>query len=122
MTPDQLVTVLRGIRLPVCRSEAEVRAHIDAALDAAGVGYWREVKLGRGCRVDYLVDGGIVLEAKRGKPNSRAVAAQVERYARHPTVTAVVIVVDRNLARAPLNAAGKPVHYVALNKQWGIAT
>lgn len=82
----------------------------------------REVKLGPGNVVDFMLPGGIVIEVKKGKPPSTPkVLAQVERYAAFPRVKSIIIVVEGKLN--PISGTtenGKPVALVNLAKQWGV--
>lgn len=122
LSAEDVVTVLRGLRIGVAKSEAEICRHIAGALADVRIASCVEYRLGPRCRVDfYLPTLGLAIEVKKGKPNSARVTAQVERYASFDSVAAVILVVERSVADAPLTAHGKPVHYVALNKNWGIA-
>lgn len=113
---------MRGIRIPVVRLEAEVVAAIMKAFRDAGIAYEHEVTISPRCRVDLLVDGGIAVEVKKGKPNTRRVNEQVARYASSEMVTAVVLVSERGLIRHINEAHGKPIRYVALSHNWGLTT
>jgi hypothetical protein len=118
---DGVVAVLGDLRLrPGLREEAVVAA-VKARLDSAGIAYRAEVKLGPRSRIDLLTAGGVGIEVKQGKPNSRQVWAQLERYAASAQIAALVVVVSRNIAGHGCLAGGKPVRYVALNRNWGIA-
>lgn len=119
---NSVLSVLRGVRLPPVRLESEVVNAIGKALDEAGIVFKLEVAIAPGCRVDLLVEGGIAIEVKKGKPNARIVAGQVRRYASVESVEAVVLVSERGLVRHITEASGKPVEYVALSQNWGLTT
>jgi hypothetical protein len=119
---DRVLAALRSIRIPVVRRESEVVGAIVGVLDEEGIAYRREVTVAPRCRVDLLVEGGIAIEVKRGKPNSRKVAEQVRRYAAGEDVTTVVLVTERGLVCHLEEAHGKPIRYVALSKNWGLTT
>lgn len=118
---DQVLASLRRLRVQIVGMEYDLQADIAAQFDKDGVTYSKEHKLGPHNRVDFLIAGGIGVEVKKGKPNSRQVMAQVERYAQFPQITALVLVVERNVFQYDRSANGKPVYYISLAKQWGIA-
>jgi len=119
---DSVLAAVRSIHLPPVRLESDVVDEIRKVLDGAGISFELEVVVAPRCRVDFLVEGGIVIEVKKGKPNTRTVAAQVQRYASGEKVKAVVLVSERGLVHHIGEAHGKPVKYVALSKNWGLTT
>lgn len=116
-----VVGVLLELRLNPLGDEYVLQDVIGEALARAGVGFSREVRLGRGARVDFLVDGGVVIEVKNGKPNGRALGEQVARYCGFDVVRGVVVVVSRSAWGVEAEVDGKPVSYVALNRNWGVS-
>lgn len=123
MTPSTLPTLidgLRAIRIDPARLETGIHDDIAAMMTARGIAYRHEVTLGPRCRVDFLVDG-VVIEVKKGKASSPDVIAQIERYCGFGDVHAVILVVERNIFRLPAQINGKPVEYVPLSANWGIA-
>ncbi len=125
MTPaESLAAVLRvlaAFRPRILAVEAELQTEIASALAREGIRYEREHWLGARNRIDFLVDAGVGIEVKKGKPSSKAVNAQVSRYLSFPSLSALVLVVERNVFAPIHEAHGKPVHYVALNRQGGVA-
>jgi hypothetical protein len=117
-----IVAALGDLRLHATASEQHIHREIGAALDRAGIPHKHEARIAPRCRVDFLCDGGVAIEVKRGKPHTGRVAAQVARYAASPLVAAVVLVLERNLIHTPAGAHGKPVRVVALATNWGIVT
>lgn len=116
---ERILDRLRGIRFsaPV-EYESDIHVAISEALQGFDVRH--EVQLSPRNRIDFVVDG-VGIEVKKGKPNSRRLAAQVERYAMSDAVNAVVIVSERNVWNVPHVVAGKPVYYVPLSGNWGVA-
>ena len=110
-----LAAITRALRAHRFRydAEAELQEGIGRVLTAAGIGFEREVSIGRGDRIDFVA-GGVGIEVKRAGGLS-AVTRQLHRYAQAPTITALVLVTDRmQLARLPDTLAGKPVQVVSL--------
>jgi hypothetical protein len=125
MSSDSLTQVVRvatTLRLHAVTSEYQVQDALAAALTAAGISFEREVRLSPRNRVDFLCEGGVAIEVKRGKPNTRRVQAQVDRYCACEQVTALVIVTERALIWTPSSSSGKIVQTVALSLNWGLAT
>lgn len=118
-----VVASVKKLRVNHQRREFDLQGAIAAQLAADGIPHAREVKLGPGNVIDFLVPGGIGIEVKKGKPPSTArVLAQVERYAAFPAITSIVVVVEgklHNVAGSTEN--GKPCVCVNLAKQWGVA-
>lgn len=119
---DRIVAALGNLRLHATASEQHIHREIGSMLRAAGIAYVHEAKIAPRCRVDFLCDGGVAIEVKRGKPHTGRVEAQVARYAASPLVAAVVLVLERNLIHTPAGAHGKPVRVVSLATNWGIVT
>jgi len=119
---NNVIGAVRTVRLPPVRLESDVVDAIKKSLDLVEIPYEQEVVVAPRSRVDLLVEGGIAIEVKRGKPNTRTVARQVERYAGSDMVTAIVLVSERGLIHHIVEAHGKPIEYVALSKNWGLST
>jgi hypothetical protein len=118
---DAVERAVRGVRGALVDSEYELHGRIARELEAAGIAFEREVKLGERMRIDFLCQGGVGIEVKKGKVGSAALAGQAWRYAGSDRVTALVLVVERNVAHVPATANGKPVRYIGLSKLWGVA-
>ena len=119
---EEILQVIERIKVDPVRLEADVVDTISQCLYQHGITFRREVKISQGCRVDFLVDGGVAIEVKKGKPNASAVSSQLSRYAASSQITAVVLVSERGLIRHITEAHGKPVRYIALSHNWGITT
>lgn len=117
---EAILKILGQIRSVYFRDEYAIQKRIAELLTANDVQFQAEYPLDKRNRVDFLA-GGVLIEVKAGKPNSHRLANQVERYAQFPEVEAVVIVVERNVFHVPSCVNGKPVHYVSLSSNWGVA-
>ena len=115
-----ILSSLGSVRAPVVFDERALHVLIEQALLEGGVRFEREARIAPRCRVDFLCDGGIVIEVKRGKPYASKLLPQIRRYAACDGVSAVVVVVERT-ARVPGIVGGKPCVLFGLNRLWGIA-
>ncbi len=118
--PDTILRTLECLQLHPTAKEFEIHEHIKHLLSIACVQFQHEYILGPRARVDFLCAGGIAIEVKKGKPNSRTLEAQAARYAAFDAVTVVILVVEQNVFQPPEEVHGKPVYYVSLAKNWGI--
>jgi hypothetical protein len=123
MTPamEQMVAIIREIRIKPSITEYELQEQIQGLLVAHGIIFEKEYKLGPRNRVDFMLRGGIIIETKKGKPYYADIIGQLERYAGFDEVTGMILLVERNLLHFPGVIGGKPVYYLGLNKLWGIA-
>ncbi|WBO23956.1 hypothetical protein [Sphingomonas abietis] len=110
---QDIAAVLRRTRMP-SGSEASLQIAIGEALGHAGIDHEREKRLGPADRIDFLCAGGVGIEAKVKYPK-RAIYRQLERYAAHDEVTALIIVTATAIGMpAQLNC--KPVFYVSIGR------
>ena len=121
MSIDDLVKLVSGVRVGPGVTEFGIHDAIALALERSGAGYRREAVLGPGARVDFLCEGGVGIEVKKGKPSAADLTLQAGRYCAFEAVTALVLVVQGSVFWHLTESHGKPVHYVALNKGWGLA-
>lgn len=118
---EWVLKALRAVRLTRAgMSELEIQMAISCELLKWNIPHRREVRIASRCRVDILVDGGIVVELKKSRPERAAVEAQLERYAQVPGVTAVVLLLERAIL-LPEEMHGVPVRVHSLNSNWGVA-
>lgn len=77
----------------------------------------REARLSARDVPDFIVGDGIVIELKvKGAPRA-AITRQLERYARHDRVTALILL--SNVAMSlPGSIGGKPAFFVSLGGAW----
>lgn len=110
---SRIVTLLGAYRYRF-QSERDLQDGLEQVLVAAGVSYQREFVLDASSRPDFLLAGGVVVEVKIAQ-GARALARQVDRYARHADVTAIIVVTQRrHLGALPRSIDGKPVDIVVL--------
>jgi len=117
---NDTLSALRALRISGVTLEEEIYSHISNALNAADIAYSREVRLAPGCRVDYLLPEGIIIEVKKGKPNRTALLSQLERYAGLDEVSHLIVIVQRGVS-LPQKICTKPCSSLILDRQWGIA-
>jgi hypothetical protein len=89
-------------------------------LQEAGISFKKEYSPAPRNRIDFLVDGGIGIEVKKGKPNRTQVCAQLERYAAFDCIRAIILVVERSV-NIPREVKGKQCVLFGLNRLWGVA-
>lgn len=114
MTPDPelIVQVLRRAPMRVA-TEAALQASIGEALDNAGFAFEAEVRLSTTDRIDFLA-GSVGIEAK-ARYDKRAIYRQLERYAAHDRISALVLVTGTAMGLPP-TIGGKPLFYVSLGR------
>lgn len=120
-TVDQVLASLRRLRVNHVGLEYDLQDEISRQFTADGIPFAKECVLAPRNRIDFLIPGGIGVEVKKGKPNSGQVGGQIERYCAFEAIQTLILVVERNVFRYEKSINGKPVHYIALNKLWGIA-
>lgn len=113
MTAEQLVQHLRRQRYRVGQ-EAWLQDDIEAALRALDLSYEREARLSSGERIDFLVAGGIGIEAKTRCP-ARRIYRQLERYAEHERIASLILISGTALGLPP-TVNGKPLFYISTGR------
>lgn len=109
----QLTSMLRSARL-IASSEHALQQSLDDILSFAGEVFEREARLSPGNRIDFLVDGGIGIEAKV-KYGRRAIYRQLARYAAEQAITSIVLVTGTALG-LPASINGKPIFMVSIGR------
>ena len=117
---DRVLQTLATLRAPQAAQEAELQLAVTMCLEDFGIPYRREAMLGRGCRIDFLTDSGIGIEIKKGRPSSRSLRGQLERYAASGQVAALVVLTQKS-ALLPAKIGGKACVQISLNQLWGVA-
>lgn len=124
MTGADVAALLSTGRFTLSR-ESETQAEIETFLAARlplGCGLSREHWLSARDRPDFLIDGRTVVEVKVRGQSRREIARQVERYAAHDCVEAVVLATNVAMqARADGFAGivgGKPLYVVHMGRGW----
>ena len=114
-----VLDALKELRSPFALYENDLHRMVEKRLTDAGIAFIHEAKIGPGCRIDYLA-GEIGIEIKKGKPDAKALARQLIRYAECQQVQAFVVLTQRTVS-LPKSVLGKPVHIIVLNQLWGVA-
>ena len=114
-----IIHALTAVRMPAQPEEYDIHAQVASALDAAGLPFEHEYKLGPRCRIDFKA-GRVGIEVKKGRPASGELVRQLRRYLASDELEAVVVVTQRVTA-LPERILGKPVRLVSLNRLWGVA-
>lgn len=106
---QHLVRELSRFRLRVS-TEAALQRDIEQALNMIGADYAREQPLSAGDRPDFMV-GDVVIEAK-ARYRKRSIYLQLERYAAHDTVAAIILVTNTAMGM-PEYINGKPIYVIS---------
>ena len=114
-----IAAALAAIRMPAQPEEYDIHAAVAAALDAAGLVYEHEYRLGPRRRIDFRV-GRVGIEVKKGRPATSALTEQLRKYLESDELDGMVVVAQR-VTRLPRTIHGKPVALVSLNRLWGVA-
>lgn len=116
-TAEQVVQLLRRCRLDLS-SEKHLQAGVEEALRTAGIPFEREKRLSALDIPDFLVAGGIAIEAKmRHKARKMAVFEQLRRYAAHPEVVSIILATNISMG-LPEDIDGKPLYMASLSTGW----
>lgn len=116
-----LLKVLRGVRVSqVGLSEVTLHGHIAQALTTAGIEYRREFVFAKGCRADFWVEPGIVIEVKKKRPDRARLEVQLSKYASVDKVGCLVLMLEKSIT-VPSPWEGVPLHIVSMNAAWGIS-
>lgn len=114
MTPEDLTALLQHFR---CRAtcEADLQRAVEEILVQSLISFQREPMLTAKDRPDFLV-GTIAVELKVDG-SAIEVMRQLQRYAQHPDVAALLLVTTKNKHLAmPATLSGKPVHVVFVGR------
>lgn len=113
-SPREIIRVIGSHRYDLA-DEAVCQAQMAEALTAAGVQHQREVVIGPGERIDFMIgDVGVEVKLRGGK---RAIHGQCQRYCRCAAVKALILTSNRTLG-LPAEMEGKPVHFLHLGRAW----
>jgi hypothetical protein len=113
MIVNELVQQLRRRRYRVGQ-EAWLQMDIEAALTAIGVPFEREARLTTRDRIDFLVAGGIGIEAKT-RCSPRQIYRQLERYAAHDAITSLILI-SGTATGLPEAINGRPLFYISTGR------
>lgn len=120
-TAARLVRFLTGLRVDLS-DETRAQMRIEESLCVSGWQYTRGVPLDPGDRIDFVVGvpgaPGIGIDVKlRTGGSKREVFGQLERYARSPRISAIVLMTNQTMG-LPEEIGGKPLFYVSLGRAW----
>ena len=115
----RVAAAIAAVRVRAQPEEYDIHAAIARALDAAGLAFEHEFRLGLRRRIDFRV-GRVGIEVKKGRPAASALTRQLRRYLESDALDAVIVVTQRATA-LPQTISGKPVALISLNRLWGVA-
>lgn len=95
--------------------EKLLQQEIGDVFEAAALDFEREVRLGGGDIVDFMV-GSVAVEIKI-KGERRAIYRQLERYCAHEVVKRIILATNVPMA-LPIDINGKPASVAALGRGW----
>ncbi|QMI49714.1 hypothetical protein [Burkholderia sp. MBR-1] len=99
-------------------TEKHLQVDVESAFRENGISFEREARLTASDIPDFLVAGSVVVECKlRGKSRKIDVYRQLERYASHPDVKAIVLA-SNSVMGLPPEINGKPVYAASLSRGW----
>ena len=116
---ERIIDAISALRAPLQQGEYDLHRLVMDALDAGGIPWEHEVRLGPRCRID-LMCGSVGIEIKRGKVEKGRLLTQLRKYAVCDQVQGLILVTEKTVA-LPHTIYGKPVKLVCLNRLWGIA-
>lgn len=116
---ETVLEALRAMRPPFALYEADLHALVGECLRARGLACAHEARIGKGCRIDYLV-GDVGVEIKKGKPVKAQLMRQLARYAACEEIGMLIVISWKTVA-LPESIAGKPVRLLSLAKLWGVS-
>lgn len=116
---DAVWEALQAMRPPFVPYEVDIHRLVERRLREAGLSFAHEARIGKGCRIDYLV-GDVGIEIKKGKPDPDTLRRQLSRYAACEGISALILVSQRSV-KLPKTLGGKPLEVLALPQLWGVA-
>lgn len=112
ITPEAVAAAIAGFHYRFS-TEKELQEGIQHALDERGIAHDREVHLGPGDIVDFMV-AGIAVEVKT-KGSLAALTRQLHRYAQQEAVVSLMLVTSLNrLGNLPSTMNGKRILVVPI--------
>lgn len=115
---SHITSILGLLRAAKIDLSNEKRAQDDIAqvFTSSGIPFKREVRLSAADVVDFLSDG-FAIEVKLHGARKKAVYRQLCRYAKHPSVTALVLASSLSMG-LPAQIEGKDAYFVKLGEGW----
>jgi hypothetical protein len=115
VTPQTIATILSGVRLSLV-SEKQTQADIAEFFTGRGIEFTREHRLSDSDIPDFMV-GSVVIEVKANRAKANQTTRQLERYAEHPEVSAIILVSNRAM-NVPSRINEKPVLLLSTGRAW----
>ena len=117
-TAPEIVRLLRASRVDLS-TEKHMQEGVEQILQAAGVNFEREKRLGpRDIPDFFLTTGGIILECKvRDKARKISTFKQLERYASFPEVKGIILAANLTMG-LPDQIMDKPAYFASLSTGW----
>lgn len=112
---NEIVRALKSRPLPL-NDEKELQAEISKLLESRGIPHKREVGLGDGDVIDFMLPDGIGMEIKI-KASKRQIYRQCKRYCGHAQLRTLVLV-SATAMGLPVQIDGKDCYYVSLGAGW----
>ncbi|MBY6055349.1 hypothetical protein [Leisingera daeponensis] len=113
----RIAFAIQGLRVNVT-SESSAHDGVEAGLRAAGFHVEREVRLSPRDRVDLMI-GPVAVEVKVKKSQGRRqIFKQLQRYAEHERVGALVLAAAASWPRSMTEVDGKPLRLASLSQGW----
>ena len=109
-----LVKFLGSFQFPLS-DEKRLQAEMAVQFEKAAIRFSREVRLGEGDIIDFMV-GSIGIEVKI-KGRKIDIYRQIERYCGHQVITSLVLATNVAMGM-PAEVSGKPVFVVNLGRAW----
>lgn len=116
---ETVLFALQAMRPPFAPYEHHIHVMVEECLLEAGLAYTHEARIGKGCRIDYLV-GDVGIEIKKGKPVPVVLLKQLARYAACEAIGSLIVITQRSV-RLPGRVGGKALCQIALPQLWGVA-
>lgn len=112
---QELCALMKRARLDLS-DEKRTQNDLAELFSSQGVEFKREVRLGPGEIVDFMV-ADIAIEVKMNRARKKSIFRQLERYAKSPDVAVLVLVTNIGMG-LPEFIGGKPVYYISLGSAW----
>ncbi len=114
---QRLVGLIRRSRLDLS-SEKRLQEDLAGVLERGNLAFARETRLSAEDIPDFFLPGGIVIECKmRGKARKIDVYRQLERYAQHDQVAAIILATNLSIGLPP-SLCEKPLYFASLSAGW----
>ncbi len=110
-----ILGILRAAKIDLS-NEKRAQDDIATVLTQACIRFEREVRLSAADIVDFFSDG-LAIEVKLPGARKKAVYRQLCRYAKHPSVTALVLASSLSMG-LPAQIEGKDAYFVKLGEGW----